>query len=267
MPIACLQCTNPELRHVYSYEAYAKAVEASDAPRRAMLEYVRTHPDAAFASIMQCDQCEVLRIHPMPSADALRRFYGSYFGNAGYTKKIDSKLKRAKRRLAKLKRHVGAGSFLDVGCNIGCAVEAARGLGFKATGIEIGEDAVAQAKGLFPQNDFYATTAEAFAERGERFDLVYCTEVIEHVPDPVAFVKALAALVKPGGYLFLTTPDAGHWRRPKHFLSWHEVKPPEHVSWQTKGSLSYLFSMYGFELPDFRLNLKPGIKMIARRAG
>jgi SAM-dependent methyltransferase len=38
------------------------------------------------------------------------------------------------------------------------------------------------------------------------FDVVLCTEVLEHVPDPVAAVRELARLVKPGGKIILTAP-------------------------------------------------------------
>jgi SAM-dependent methyltransferase len=41
---------------------------------------------------------------------------------------------------------------------------------------------------------------------GERFDLVLCTEVLEHVPDPVQAMKKIESLLSPGGYLILTVP-------------------------------------------------------------
>ncbi len=237
--------------------------------RRGMQAYLEANPDAAFEAFVACGNCRVIRIHPTPTGAVLGRFYTHYSGNVGYANKSASKTRRATKRIAMLTKQTGAvagARFLDVGCNLGFAVEAARLGGFSATGIEIGTQAVEQAKTLFPENRFIATTAEEFAQTGERFDVVYCAEVIEHVPDVRAFAQALAQLVAPGGTLFLTTPDAGHWRRNRNFLAWLEVKPPEHVNWQTRQSLAMLFMALGFERPRFRFNLKPGIKMLVKRA-
>ena len=54
-----------------------------------------------------------------------------------------------------------------------------------------------------PFNDFTGTV-EAYAESGRQFDLAYCSEVIEHVPDVQGFAAATAKLLKPGAVLFLT---------------------------------------------------------------
>ena len=52
------------------------------------------------------------------------------------------------------------------------------------------------------------------AEQAGLFDVVTCMEMLEHVPDPYSVVRACAALVKPGGYVFFSTIN----RNPKAFL-------------------------------------------------
>jgi 2-polyprenyl-3-methyl-5-hydroxy-6-metoxy-1,4-benzoquinol methylase len=89
--------------------------------------------------------------------------------------------------------------------------------------------------------------------------------VIEHVPNAHSFMHHLARLTKTSGYVFLTTPDAGHWRVPKNFVQWPEVKPPEHVAWFTKNSLRHLLEAHGFEVVHFAWNLKPGLRVLARK--
>ena len=53
--------------------------------------------------------------------------------------------------------------------------------------------------------DYRATTAETLAEAGDRFDVVLALEVVEHVPDPDAFIATACALVRPGGLFVLST--------------------------------------------------------------
>ena len=61
--------------------------------------------------------------------------------------------------------------------------------------------------------DYRATTAEALAEAGERFDAVLALEIVEHVADPAAFVATCAALTQPEGIMIISTLN----RTPKSF--------------------------------------------------
>jgi 2-polyprenyl-6-hydroxyphenyl methylase/3-demethylubiquinone-9 3-methyltransferase len=66
-----------------------------------------------------------------------------------------------------------------------------------------------------PNLNYREVSAEALAaEMPGQFDLVTCMEMLEHVPDPASIVKACAALVKPGGWVFFSTLN----RNPKSFL-------------------------------------------------
>lgn len=219
--------------------------------------------DLTSKKFYQCSNCKLIFIYPLITDQELSEFYTSYIGNEAYFKKVDKKLKRATRRIKGLMNKIKANNFLEVGCNVGSAVEAARRLGLNSTGIEIDSEAVTIAKKEYPKCKFISTSAEEYSKHGEKYDLVFCTEVIEHVPNPNEFVEALYNLVAPGGLLFMTTPDAGHLRRTKIFIHWNEVKPPEHIFWYDKNSIKQLLQNKGFNRIDYRLNLKPGIKLLA----
>ena len=108
---------------------------------------------------------------------------------------------------------------LDVGCGGGLVTEALADLGADVTGIDAGEAPLAVARLHAAERgidgiDYIRSTAETFraTDPGE-FDLVACLETLEHVPDVGSTVRALAALAKPGGDVFLATIN----RTPKAF--------------------------------------------------
>ncbi len=100
-------------------------------------------------------------------------------------------------------------SVLDIGCGGGILSEPLARLGAGVTGIDPAENNLAIARAHAEETgvevDYRAITAEALAAEGARFDVVCAMEVVEHVRKPAAFVATAAALVKPGGLLFLST--------------------------------------------------------------
>jgi 2-polyprenyl-6-hydroxyphenyl methylase/3-demethylubiquinone-9 3-methyltransferase len=100
-------------------------------------------------------------------------------------------------------------SALDVGCGAGLLAEPLARLGARVTGIdasaELIEVARSHAAAMGLEIDYRAGAVEAL--KGQ-FDLVTCMEVIEHVADPAAFVKALAKLLAPDALLIMSTPNA-----------------------------------------------------------
>jgi SAM-dependent methyltransferase len=266
-PSVCEICGGRDFARVGSSEDWLRVARGAGDERARMARLVEERPELAFGDLVRCAGCGLVTVSRIPAADALGAFYESYYASGNYAGKRDKKIARAGRRIARLRRLAPGTRFLDVGCNQGFSVEAARRLGLDATGIDIDGAAVARAAELFPGARFEASTTQDFARRGERYDVVYCAEVIEHLPEVVPFVEALAALTRPGGVLYLTTPDAGHLAVPRDFLSWPEVKPPEHLRWFSKANLRRLFAAHGFGPVRFGLSLKPGIRMVARRSG
>lgn len=109
--------------------------------------------------------------------------------------------------------------LVDVGCGGGILAEAMAQRGATVTGIDMGEAPLSVAKlhqlesGV--QVDYVQSTAEELAEReSEAFDIVCCLEMLEHVPDPGAVIKACADMAKPGAALYFSTIN----RNPKAFM-------------------------------------------------
>jgi len=98
---------------------------------------------------------------------------------------------------------------LDVGCGAGLLAEPLARLGASVTGLDAAPEniavAVAHAQGQGLAIDYRATPVEQVSDSG--YDLVTSMEVIEHVADPAAFVRALAAKLAPDGLMLLSTPN------------------------------------------------------------
>lgn len=108
---------------------------------------------------------------------------------------------------------------IDIGCGGGILTEAMARKGALATGIDLSEKAlrVADLHGLESgvTVHYENISAEDMALRDPgSFDVVTCMEMLEHVPDPAAIVRACAQLVKPGGHVFFSTIN----RNPKAYL-------------------------------------------------
>jgi 2-polyprenyl-6-hydroxyphenyl methylase/3-demethylubiquinone-9 3-methyltransferase len=108
---------------------------------------------------------------------------------------------------------------VDIGCGGGILSESMAARGAQVTGIDMAEKPLKVAKLHMLESglkvDYRQITAEelAAAEPGA-FDVVTCMEMLEHVPDPASTVRACATLVKPGGWVFLSTLN----RNPKSYL-------------------------------------------------
>ncbi|TVV74101.1 bifunctional 2-polyprenyl-6-hydroxyphenol methylase/3-demethylubiquinol 3-O-methyltransferase UbiG [Sphingomonas solaris] len=134
---------------------------------------------------------------------------------------------------------------LDVGCGAGLLAEPLARLGATVTALDAAPENIAVARahavGQRLTIDYRAVGVETLAD--ERFDLVTCMEVIEHVSDPAGFVAALARVLAPDGLLILSTPNRtplsrlgiitvseGLGRIPKGTHDWDRFIRPEELA-------------------------------------
>jgi len=106
--------------------------------------------------------------------------------------------------------HLSGKTVLDVGCGGGLLTEAMAKAGAEVYGIDMGSNPIKIAKLHLLESHvkvkYEQVPAEDFAEQNpEKFDVVTCMEMLEHVPDPASIIASCAKLVKPGGHVFFST--------------------------------------------------------------
>jgi 2-polyprenyl-3-methyl-5-hydroxy-6-metoxy-1,4-benzoquinol methylase len=232
---------------------------------------IRPFMDYRGCRLARCDACRLVFMDPPPPATVLGELYADPYdgATAGYFKKVEKKMRRSRIRVKKIIGALGRDpkglGFLDIGCSGGFVAEAARERGFVATGIDPDGAAISYARGHYPANTFHHGFLETIDLPAESFDAVYCSEVIEHSSDVNRFVARLAAVMKPGALVYLTTPDIEHWRRPRDITHWDAFCPPSHCLYFNPENLTRLLARYGLAVTRRSVAFKPGIKLMARR--
>jgi 2-polyprenyl-3-methyl-5-hydroxy-6-metoxy-1,4-benzoquinol methylase len=135
--------------------------------------------------------------------------------------------------------------ILDIGCGLGFFLEVAQELNWKTYGTEYTETAVEKCsqkgitmyKGDLTEIEFGELT----------FDVITCIEVIEHIQDLKSFMIGIKKILRPGGILYLTTPNILSLNSRILKENWNVLCYPEHLSYFSKKSLNKLLVSNSFE--------------------
>lgn len=120
------------------------------------------------------------------------------------------------------------GSLLDVGCGNGQFLQNMKNLGWEVKGVEIDERAVTTARKILGL-DVISGTLENAQFPDNFFDVVTLRHVIEHVYDPINFLRECRRVLKPGGKLVLLTPNINSFCHKMFKQSWRGVEVPRHL--------------------------------------
>lgn len=124
-------------------------------------------------------------------------------------------------------------SVLDVGCGTGIMVTLPlASLGYQVTGIDIDRSTIETARGINPYTNamFRQAGAADLLAAGERYDVIIAAEILEHIADPLTFLRTLRGLLTPRGILVLTTPNGYGWFELEQFL-WDDLGVGKGVLW------------------------------------
>jgi SAM-dependent methyltransferase len=142
------------------------------------------------------------------------------------------------------------GALLDVGCGTGYFLAAARQAGYRVSGLDLSRPQLELARRLFGLTDLYPTTLAEYARSraAGSLDVVTAFQVLEHVADPVGFIKDARRVLVPGGYLVVGVPN---WRVWSIFREWLD-HPPHHLTRWSRMSLRKALELGGFQVLELR---------------
>ncbi|WP_119290386.1 class I SAM-dependent methyltransferase [Azohydromonas sediminis] len=206
------------------------------------------------AEIRRCAVCDTGATTPAPAVE-VEYYAGS---QSHYVHRYETEAQRALYRsfashLLDFIEHSGASlssgaRLLDVGAGRGLLVEQARLRGAEAAGIELNranvEEAAANGTPLFQSWEELRSVAMG----GEPFDLLVFSAVLEHVPDPLAFIASYRAALRPGGLVIVSQaaydgllPRIAPW-------FWYGWQPREHFWHFSERSLGHLLQHAGLSI-------------------
>jgi 2-polyprenyl-3-methyl-5-hydroxy-6-metoxy-1,4-benzoquinol methylase len=163
-------------------------------------------------TFVRCDDCRLVFANPqVDEALALGRYGGATSADLWAEVLLSDRQLELDRPkfgavLDELEPFRGEGRLLDVGCSIGVFLDLARDRGWAGLGIEFGPRALRHAREELGLEVLDVPLAEAGLEDGS-FDVVTVLSVLEHTNDPRAMLREIARVLKPGGALYVITPN------------------------------------------------------------
>lgn len=232
----------------------------------------------------RCEGCGAAYLDPRPTAETLGEAYGGYYTHVAPSREAEpaggvARLRRALRNgyvnarfgyelrpavpgalaraalapapglrgeVERTFRHLPRGRrLLDVGSGSGTFVIQAVAAGWNAVGIDVDEAVVelGRAEGLDLR---FETLAEHAAAHPGAYDAVTMGHVIEHVPDPVGFLALARHVLRPGGALWIATPNLGSIAHRRYGAAWVGLDPPRHLVLFDHASLHETLGRAGF---------------------
>jgi 2-polyprenyl-3-methyl-5-hydroxy-6-metoxy-1,4-benzoquinol methylase len=224
-----------------------------------LLFHAPVRPDQAglFArdvwNVVRCKHCHLIYVNPRMNATALEKFYSfdnptdMAFVQGWFIENADLQQTTWKRLLRLIRCDCPSGSVLDVGCGAGSFLSAARDMGYQVLGQEVAPHFI----------DYCRTQIGLKVLEGEletldlepaSFDCVTAFDVIEHHPDPLRLLHAMRRLLKPGGFVILSTHDIGNLFARWYGARWRYIAPIGHLTYFTQETLGRMVTACGLRV-------------------
>jgi SAM-dependent methyltransferase/ribosomal protein S27E len=204
-----------------------------------------------------CKNCSTLFVDPRPPFDTLKEFYSKSPSTSFWVSEFFKPVAEVRREKIFRPRAEYISALLkdnrkwvvgDIGAGFGLFLEELRKIlpdgNYIAIEPSVEMAEICKAKGLKVQ----CVCLEDMKGMKNSFDLLTVFELLEHLYEPLTFLKKAYFLLKPGGHLFLTTLNGKGF---DILLLWDKSKstaPPHHLNFFNPDSLRYLMEKIGFEI-------------------
>ena len=209
----------------------------------------------------RCHRCRTVFVEVgIPDSAVHARYHAAYFessnsqddqrhGYASYREARASMLRSFAARVALIRRFVPTGRLFEAGAAYGFFLKAAEPH-FDGAGVDISAHAADIAR-----REYGASVTKGDVESldfaDSTFDVAVMWDVVEHLIRPVTALKELRRVLKPGGYLFLSTDDVSHWLPRLLGRRWWGLAPPLHLCHFSRAGLRNACALAGLESPTF----------------
>jgi SAM-dependent methyltransferase len=180
-------------------------------------------------TFVRCGTCGLVSLSPLPTAEELRQHHAATCDIGLYdvfTARVDIRDAIARQRFQAVAAAAPPGPWLEVGCSTGQFLAQARAAGVTAEGIDLSSSALARARaqGLV----VHEAAVEEFVPRAP-YAAVMAFDVVEHLADPLAFVRRVVSWLVPGGLFAMTVPNAASFTARAMGRHWFQYWAPDHV--------------------------------------
>lgn len=211
--------------------------------------------------ILDCKVCKFIHCIPFPKEKELNLYYKKKFYEQNRKKNYFSLQKKQiiwwnrifQERLDNFKKILGkTGNILDIGCGPGFFLKYAKKKGWHVNGIDSSESAINFAKKNLKLKNVDRTSYQDLAfKKNLLYDVIYSNGVLEHIDDPLNFIKIAHKLLKKKGLLFLSVANDFNIFQ---FLSMKNISkpwwilPPEHINYFRPNDLKKLLKKNKFKI-------------------
>jgi 2-polyprenyl-3-methyl-5-hydroxy-6-metoxy-1,4-benzoquinol methylase len=201
--------------------------------------HTRSMFDVASVGIMECQSCGFRFPQAIPSDQQLRDHYNSGYNETRFLQGQRVNALINKRILDRVIGPLKGLAILDVGAGYGFLAHSLnKPSNYSCDAVELSEPQRAYAR-----NYLGIKAYSSLAEVDRQYDLIVSFEVLEHIPDPVAFLSSIAALLNPGGALILGTDHFSSPTVQSMGASFPKWVPHEHISCFTPSSITKLYQL------------------------
>ncbi|MBN1899447.1 MAG: class I SAM-dependent methyltransferase [Spirochaetes bacterium] len=140
-------------------------------------------------------------------------------------------------------------TFLDIGCATGLLLNYIRPFNWKVQGVEICRESVDYARKNFHLDIFHGSFEQA-RFKGNTFDVIHFSHLIEHLPDPLSTLRSIYRVLKKGGYILVTTPRQDSFQARIFQSDWRSFHR-DHLTIFTKDTLTTMIKKAKFNIKRF----------------